>query len=178
MISLCIYFYMRTNFHYLAFKNKDLELICLLCRPIYMTICALSQSLFYRLLYMKKSVCYFSYCQCAVTRFYILFIQLICFLLTDMISALSSLSSEEKKDPCISFCLSFRSAYSLNNYHKMFKLYSDPPKMTGYLIDMFAERERIRALKTLVKAYVSIYCIYLFELFELHCKRAIIMHRS
>ena len=75
---------------------------------------------------------------------------------TDMISALSSLTAEEKKDESIAFALSFRSAYSLNNYHRMFKLYTNPPKMTGYLIDMFLSRERIRALKTMVKAYVYI----------------------
>ena len=75
---------------------------------------------------------------------------------TDMISALSSLTGEEKQDESIAFALSFRSAYSLNNYHRMFKLYTNPPKMTGYLIDMFLSRERIRALKTMVKAYVYI----------------------
>jgi len=72
----------------------------------------------------------------------------------DMISAMSSLTADEKQDPSIKFALSFRSAYSLNNYYRMFKLYSNPPKMTGYLIDMFLSRERIRALKTMVRSYV------------------------
>lgn len=72
----------------------------------------------------------------------------------DMISALSSLTANEKQDPCVSFALAFRSAWSLNNYHKMLKLYNNSPKMTGYVIDMFVARERIQALKTMIKAYV------------------------
>jgi len=77
------------------------------------------------------------------------------FLFLDMISALAALTPSDKEDPCIQFALAFRSAWSLSNYHQMFKLYSHAPKMTGYLIDWFAARERIQALKTIVKGYVS-----------------------
>ena len=72
-----------------------------------------------------------------------------------MISALSSLSDVEKADPCVTFALSFRSAWSLNNYHRVFQLYQKAPKMSAYVIDMFCQRERLAGLKIMVKAYVN-----------------------
>jgi len=77
-----------------------------------------------------------------------------CLFILDMISALSSLTPSEKLNPCVSYALAFRSAWSLNNYHQVFKLYKAAPKMTGFVIDMFLTRERIQALKIAVKAYV------------------------
>lgn len=71
-----------------------------------------------------------------------------------MISALSGLQKGEKDDTCVSFALAFRSAWSLNNYHRIFKLYKKAPKMTGYVIDMFLKRERITALKIMINGYV------------------------
>ena len=83
-------------------------------------------------------------------------IKCIFFHVLDMIAALSSLAADEKQDPCVAFALSFRSAWSLKNYHQVLKLYSSAPKMAPYLIDMFIARERIQALKIMVKAYVFI----------------------
>jgi len=71
----------------------------------------------------------------------------------DITSALAALSSEEKEDECISHAIKMRSTWSQGNYRRFFKLYLEAPKMSGYLIDWFLERERRRALTTIIKAY-------------------------
>ncbi|XP_067932114.1 leukocyte receptor cluster member 8-like isoform X2 [Watersipora subatra] len=76
----------------------------------------------------------------------------------DMISALASLTAEEKLNSCVAFALAFRSAWSLSNYHQMLKLYSKAPKMSGYVIDMFLTRERMKALKIMVKVLLCVLC--------------------
>ena len=79
------------------------------------------------------------------------------FKFSDLTSALAELSKEEKSDPCISFVLKLRSAWSLQNYRKFFQLYVEAPKMSGYLIDWFIERVRKAALRIIFKAYVFEY---------------------
>ena len=72
---------------------------------------------------------------------------------TDLNSVLSELSAEDRKDECLNFATKLRSAWSLSNYHKFFTLYKKAPKMSGYLVDWFADRERKLALKIMIKAY-------------------------
>lgn len=67
---------------------------------------------------------------------------------------MASLSSEQKENECISFSLKLRAAWSLGNYHRFFKLYRVAPKMAGYLVDWFADRERIQALRAMIKGFV------------------------
>lgn len=62
------------------------------------------------------------------------------------------LSPDEKKDESIQHALAVRSAWAIRNYPKFFKLHTDSPKMAGYLIDWFANRERKSALKSILKA--------------------------
>jgi len=71
----------------------------------------------------------------------------------DIMSALSVLSEEEKKDESICHVIKFRDAWSQGNYMRFFKLHSTAPKMAGYLIDWFIDRERKQALTTMIKAY-------------------------
>ena len=67
---------------------------------------------------------------------------------------MAGLTVEEKKDECVSFALKLRAAWSIGNYHKFFTLYRAAPKMSGYLIDWFANRERVNALKIIMKGFV------------------------
>ncbi len=74
---------------------------------------------------------------------------------SDMTSALSNLTAEQQIDEAIKHALAVRSAWSLNNYKKFYKLYLNSPKMSMHLIDWFLERERKNHFKLLLKVYVN-----------------------
>ena len=71
---------------------------------------------------------------------------------TDLQAALASLTPEEKNDECISHVIKLRRAWAEGNYVKFFQLYTTAPKMSGYLIDWFLDRERRNALTVIIKA--------------------------
>ncbi|XP_068671889.1 leukocyte receptor cluster member 8-like isoform X3 [Montipora foliosa] len=71
----------------------------------------------------------------------------------DLTTALARLTKEEKSDPAIKHALLIRSAWALSNYHTFFQLYLSAPIMSGYLLDLFVQRERVQALKAMVKSY-------------------------
>lgn len=69
------------------------------------------------------------------------------------------------------FALRVRTAWSLGNYIKLFQLHTKAPKMAGYLMDMFAERERKRFMNSILKAYdfmqiLSLYLKLSTQIFE------------
>lgn len=74
---------------------------------------------------------------------------------------MSALTQDEKIDLVIKHALKMRSAWSLSNYHSFFQLYPTTPNMGGYLLDLFVERERQRAVKMLVKSWVILFCAFL-----------------
>lgn len=69
---------------------------------------------------------------------------------------LKELSSDLRHAPCVEHALRVHYAWFLNNYHQFFKLYRSAPNLSGALIDMFVERERKAALKSMTKAYVHV----------------------
>lgn len=71
-----------------------------------------------------------------------------------MASLLAQLTPAEKAQPGIKHALSTAAALATNNYVRFFKLYADAPNMGGYIIDHFAERERMSALTIMSKRYV------------------------
>jgi len=71
----------------------------------------------------------------------------------DLNSVLSELTMEDREDECLQHALKLRESWSLRNYHRFFNLYKSAPKMAGYLIDWFIDRERKSALKIMIRAY-------------------------
>jgi len=72
----------------------------------------------------------------------------------DLTEALAALTREEKSDECIAHAIKLRSAWAQGNFKRFFQLYTTAPKMSGYLMDWFIDRERRRALGVIIKAYV------------------------
>ncbi|XP_073458971.1 leukocyte receptor cluster member 8 isoform X1 [Aquarana catesbeiana] len=72
---------------------------------------------------------------------------------SDLTTEMAHLTKEMKEDPCVAHALSLRNAWALSNYHRFFRLYKAAPRMSGYLIDKFAERERKEAIKTMIKTF-------------------------
>ncbi|KAL5473074.1 hypothetical protein EMCRGX_G027515 [Ephydatia muelleri] len=71
----------------------------------------------------------------------------------DLSSLLGELTPPLRSNPCIGHALKVQQAWSLGDYHQFFKLYRVAPNMGRSLLDLFVERERRTALKTIVRAY-------------------------
>lgn len=83
--------------------------------------------------------------------------------LSGLATDLANLNPKVRQDPTVKHALALRSAWALSDYHKFFKLYRCAPSMASYLMDMFLERERKNALKSMIKSYVLhlsfIFCV-------------------
>ncbi|KZP26628.1 hypothetical protein FIBSPDRAFT_909162 [Athelia psychrophila] len=66
------------------------------------------------------------------------------------------LTPKQKVDPSILHALNVQRAVSMGNYHAFFRLFLDAPNMGGYIMDHFSDRERIKALIVMSKAYKSV----------------------
>ncbi|KAG1746681.1 SAC3/GANP/Nin1/mts3/eIF-3 p25 family-domain-containing protein [Suillus paluster] len=64
-----------------------------------------------------------------------------------------TLTPRQKKDAAVHHALQVQRAISMGNYHALFEMYWDAPNMGAYIMDYFIDRERIRALMTMTKAY-------------------------
>jgi len=63
------------------------------------------------------------------------------------------LTPSQKADPAVKHALGVQRALAMGNYHAVFELYMNAPNMGAYIMDHFIDRERIRALLTMTKAY-------------------------
>ncbi|XP_014284385.1 leukocyte receptor cluster member 8 homolog isoform X2 [Halyomorpha halys] len=71
----------------------------------------------------------------------------------DLSTLVNSLREEDKADDCISHGLKMAKAWTSGLHSRLFKLYLTAPRMSPYLIDWFLARERLKALKVIIKAY-------------------------
>ncbi|KAI0272684.1 SAC3/GANP/Nin1/mts3/eIF-3 p25 family-domain-containing protein [Gloeopeniophorella convolvens] len=65
----------------------------------------------------------------------------------------SQLTPKQKASPAVQHALAVQRALALGNYHALFEYYLSAPNMGAYIMDHFVERERIRALLIMTKAY-------------------------
>ncbi|KAA1468774.1 hypothetical protein DENSPDRAFT_794948 [Dentipellis sp. KUC8613] len=66
------------------------------------------------------------------------------------------LTPRQKEDPAVQHALAVQRAIAMANYHALFELYLNAPNMGAYIMDHFIDRERIRALLVMSKAYQKI----------------------
>ena len=79
---------------------------------------------------------------------------LLIFFCVDLVQILAEISSDIMSDPAVSHALKLRKAWSFGNYYRFFQLYPTTPHCGRFLVDLFLERQKKNALKTLSKAYV------------------------
>ncbi|XP_042636049.1 leukocyte receptor cluster member 8 [Catharus ustulatus] len=70
----------------------------------------------------------------------------------ELTTELALLPPSLRSDPSVSHALALRAAWALGLYSRFFRLHGSAPAMAPRLIDLFAERERRRALRALIKA--------------------------
>jgi hypothetical protein len=71
-----------------------------------------------------------------------------------MATLLAQLTPAEKNDAGVRHALQTAAALGTNNYVRFFRLYMEAPNMSGYIMDHFAERERMSALAIMSKRCV------------------------
>jgi len=81
------------------------------------------------------------------------------------------LTPRQKADPAVQHALEVQRAQAMGNYHKFCNLYLTAPWMGPYIMDHFIDRERVKALMVITKAYRIISLAFLqrtlaFDTFE------------
>ncbi|PIC42177.1 hypothetical protein B9Z55_009341 [Caenorhabditis nigoni] len=71
----------------------------------------------------------------------------------DINALLRELTPELQEDACVEFALSVRKAVTMNNYIKFFRLFKNAPRMCPFIMDLFVDRERKKAINVIVKAF-------------------------
>ncbi len=64
---------------------------------------------------------------------------------------IGNLTPAEKAQPVVKQALEITTALATGNYHRFFKLFLTVDNMGGYIVDQFADRERMLALTTMSK---------------------------
>lgn len=72
-------------------------------------------------------------------------------LIIDIMTVMKALTDADKSDDCIAFALRLRSAWGCGNFHRFFRMYMKAPKMAGFLVDWFIDRERKECLRCMIK---------------------------
>jgi len=72
---------------------------------------------------------------------------------SDLNIYVGQLTPEQKQSKAVQHALDVQRALANGNYHALFELYQNAENMGAYIMDHFVERERIRALLCMTKAY-------------------------
>ncbi|CAH7685831.1 SAC3/GANP/Nin1/mts3/eIF-3 p25 family-domain-containing protein [Phakopsora pachyrhizi] len=72
---------------------------------------------------------------------------------SELNEVLPNITDSQRQVPCVKHALDVRFAVSTGNYRRFFNLFCVAPMMAGYLMDRFTERERIRALAIMARAF-------------------------
>ena len=72
-----------------------------------------------------------------------------------MSSMLRELTPQLQADPLVAHALKLWSAWSIGNYCLFFRLYQRAPGMNQSVVQLFLQRERTAALRTMLKVYVQ-----------------------
>ncbi|KAI0923988.1 hypothetical protein AcW1_006782 [Taiwanofungus camphoratus] len=72
---------------------------------------------------------------------------------SDLNLYVGQLTDRQKSDLAVRHALDVQRALAMGNYHSLFDLYLNAPNMGAYIMDHFIDRERIRALMVMTKAY-------------------------
>ncbi|KDR67967.1 hypothetical protein GALMADRAFT_257486 [Galerina marginata CBS 339.88] len=71
------------------------------------------------------------------------------------------LTPRQKADSAVKHALEVQRAQAMGNYHRLCDLYLKAPNMGAYIMDHFIDRERVKALMAVTKAYKTIPLSYL-----------------
>ncbi|GMH13338.1 hypothetical protein Nepgr_015179 [Nepenthes gracilis] len=71
----------------------------------------------------------------------------------DLLSSMSRLSDEAKRDEAVKHALAVRAAVTSGNYVLFFRLYKTAPNLNTCLMDLYVEKMRFEAVKCISRAY-------------------------
>lgn len=77
---------------------------------------------------------------------------MVLFSFSDLSTLVQKLSPEDKEEECTKHALQMARHWVTGVHARFFQLYLSAPRMSPYLLDMFINRERLKALKVIVKA--------------------------
>lgn len=83
---------------------------------------------------------------------YICYSLLILFI--DLVQILTEITGDLESDIAVKHAIKLMKAWSFGNYYRFFQLYPSTPHYGRHLVDLFMERQKRNALRTLSKAYV------------------------
>jgi len=94
----------------------------------------------------------------------------------------SQLTSKQKASPAVKHALAVQRALALGNYHALFEHYLNAPNMGAYIMDHFVDRERLRALFIMTKAYQRLSLAFIHQELAFdnlsHVREFLMSHRA
>jgi len=94
----------------------------------------------------------------------------------------SQLTSKQKTSLAVKHALAVQRVLALGNYHAFFEQYLSAPNMGAYIMDHFVDRERLRALFIMTKAYQRLCLTFIHQELAFdsvtHVREFLMSHRA